>query len=208
MKSPSILKELLKLLGAILLGIFIWVWIFASLPGGGVEESEFFPGATTVLGIATAFVMLLGVRFNTLQRNRQHVKAALSNITVSQEKAQSLLEKANRVADKYMGHEERIHLGVAHSRDIRSSGQFRALLEGYPDLKANASILELLRQIQECENAISYQKVAYNRAVEEYNGMLCSFPGNLLKRLCRLEEMQFYTKPLESEMISDEELGI
>lgn len=208
MKQSNVIWEMFKLLVAILLGIFIWVWIFACLPGGSVDETEFFPGATTVFGIATGLIVTLGMKFNALQRARQHIKASASNIQIHEEKTERLLDKANRVADKYMNYEERVQMGITQQRSIRSAHQFQALLENYPDLKANASILELLRQIQECENSILYQKVAYNRAVEEYNTLIYSFPGNLFRRICHLEEVDFYTKTIEAEMISDEELGI
>lgn len=209
MEHNNILLKLLKMLGAILLGMLIWLWIFAMLPGDSVEETEFFPGATCVLGIATGVLGILILQFNGLQRDRQHIKAAASDIQVHEEKAERLLDKANRVADKYMSYEERVQMGVTQQRAcIRSAHQFQAMLENYPDLKANDSILELLRQIRECENAIVYRKMAYNQAVEAYNTRLCSFPMNLFRHICRLREADFYTKAAESELISDEELGI
>ena len=215
MKQTNVVWELFKVLIAILLGMFIWVWIIATLPGeGSVDDKEFFPGAICVLGIATGFIATMILKFNALQQARQHIKAAASDIQIHEEKAERLLDKANRVADKYMNYEERVQLGITQRRsdtqrrNIRSAHQFQALLENYPDLKANGSIMELLRQIQECENSILYQKVAYNRAVERYNTMIYSFPGNLIRMVGRLKEADFYTKTLEAELISDEELGI
>ena len=214
MKQGNVLLELLKLFGAILIGMLIWLWIFATLPGEGVDENEFFPGATCVLGVATGLAAAMILKFNNLQQSRQHIKAASSDIHIHEEKAERLREKANRVADKYMNYEERVQIGITqqrsepHGRNIRSSNQFRALLENYPNLKANGSIMELLRQIQECENSIMYQKVAYNRAVEQYNTLIYSFPGNIIRLVCRLKEAEFYTKTIEAEIISDEELGI
>lgn len=214
MKQNNAILELLKLLASILIGMLIWVWIFATLPGGSVDDSEFFPGATCILGTATGLLAMLGMKYNGLQQARQHIKAAASDIQIHEEKAERLLDKANRVADKYMNYEERVQMGITqqrtmpHRNSIRSARQFQALMENYPDLKANGSILELLRQIQECENSILYQKVAYNKAVEGYNAMIFSFPGNLFRRICRLKEAEFYTKTSEAELISDEELGI
>lgn len=215
MKQSNVIWELFKVLVAILLGMFIWVWIFATLPGeGSVDDKEFFPGAICVLGIATGFIATMILKFNGLQQARQHIKAAASDIQIHEEKTERLLDKANRVADKYMNYEERVQISItqqrsdAQRRNIRSAHQFQALLENYPSLKANGSIMELLRQIQECENAILYQKVAYNRAVERYNTIIYSFPGNLIRVIGRLKEADFYTRTLEAELISDEELGI
>lgn len=210
MKKNNVVWELFQVLIAILMGMFIWMWIFAALPG----EEEIFPGAICLLGVATGFATVMILKFNGLQQDRQHIRAAASDIRIHEEKSQRLLEKANRVADRYMNYEERVQLGIAQQRseirrrDIRSAHQFQALLENYPDLKANSSMMELLRQIQECENSILHQKVAYNRAVERYNGMIYSFPGNLIRAAGRLKEAGFYTKTIEAELISDDELGI
>ena len=80
MKHSNVIWELLKLLAAIFIGMMIWLWIFATLPGEGVDENEFFPGATCVLGVATGLAATMVLKFNALQQARQHIKAASSNI--------------------------------------------------------------------------------------------------------------------------------
>lgn len=213
MKKPNVLIEMLKLMGALVLGWFLWVLIFAFLPGDSVEASEPFPGAVVVFGVLTGLIVVLGIKYNGMQRAYQNTKAAFSNINIYEEKAERLLDKANRVADKYMVYEECVQTGIAKERSnkktsIRSAHQFQTALENYPDLKANSSIMELLRQIRECENALMHQKVAYNMSVEEYNALIHSFPTTILRVIFRFKDAEFYTKTDDADMISDEELGI
>jgi len=52
--------------------------------------------------------------------------------------------------------------------------------EGYPDLKANTSFLELQGQLVEIENGIEYARRYYNAVVRDYNTMTETFPSNLV----------------------------
>lgn len=219
MKKHNLALELLKLGVSFVIGWILWVFIFACMPGDGVDESEFFPGASVVFGILTGVLVTLGNKYNYIQKAFQTTKSTKSNIQVYQEKEKKLLEKANRVAEKYMNYEEKVQTNITKERTkgiepttrhprIHSSKQFMAQLENYPDLKANQSIIELLKQIQDCENSLAYQKVAYNTSVEEYNTLIHSFPETLLRLIFRFKDVEYYKVNNEEDIISDEELGI
>lgn len=213
MKQPNTVMELLKLLAAFVISMFLWMFIIATLPGETYDDGEPFPGATTVFSVVTAVGIAAATKYNAMQQAWQVTRSTLSNIQIHEEKTLRLLEKATRVAEQYMHFEERVQVGVAHERGgkrpaVRSAHQFQVMLEDYPDLKANTSVMELLAQIRECENAVVYQKVAYNRAVEQYNILIHSFPASLFRKLFHFEDAEFYTRPLEAEMVSDEALGI
>lgn len=214
MQKKNVLLELLKLIGMVIAGWLLWLIIFSTfMPADETgATTEPFPGAIVILGIATALIVSLVVKYNTMQKAFQKTKAAFSNITVLKERADRLLEKANKVADKYMVHEEQIQIGVAEKRAprprmIRNAEQFQMQLENYPDLKANESIAQLLSQIREAENAYAQSKIDYNTYVEYYNTSIHLFPNNLLRKIFKFEDAAFYTNEEDSE-ISDEALGI
>lgn len=210
MKQTNTVVELLKLLASFLISLFLWMFIIATLPGDSYRASEPFPGATTVLAIVTALLISAAAKYNAMQHAWQSTRSALSNIQIQEEKAKRLLDKATRVAEQYMDFEERVQTGVVQGRrsTVRSAHQFQVMLEDYPELRANASVMELLMQMKDCENAAAYQKVAYNRAVEQYNTLIHSFPAALFRRPFHFADAEFYTAPTETELISDEELGI
>jgi len=222
MEEKNIVVETLKLLGAVVAGWLIWTIIFACMPGESVEANEPFAGASLVFGIITVLLLILIIRYNAVTMLYQNMMAAFSNIQVYEEKGDRLLDKANKVADKYMTFEENVQVGVSKMRGqsgklevnagkkvtIQNANQFQAAVENYPDLKANSGIMELLRQIKECETSLMQQKVIYNAKVEEYNTVINSFPTNLLGKIFKFKEASFYTKNIEDDEISDEELGI
>ncbi len=51
-----------------------------------------------------------------MQKTFQKTKSTFSNIKVFKDRTERLLEKANKVADKYMANEENIQIGVAEKR--------------------------------------------------------------------------------------------
>ena len=214
MKKENITLKILKILGTYLAGCFLWLLIFSTfMPADETgATTEPFHGAICVFGIITATLLLLIVNYNAMQQAYQKTKAAASNIKVYKDKTTRLLEKANKVADKYMTHEKSVQVGVADKRTkkpkfIRNAQQFQMELENYPDLKANQSIMTLLEQIRETENAYAGAKINYNSFVEYYNTLIHSFPNSLFRRLFKFNDVQFYNDEEEKE-ISDEELGI
>ena len=142
MKKENIGLKILKILGTYLAGCLLWLLIFTIfLPADETgATSEPFQGAIGLFGIITSTVVLLIVNYNAMQQAYQKTKSSFSNIKVFKEKNASLLEKANKVAEKYMTHEEKVQVGVADKRTkrpryIRNAEQFQVELENYPNLK-------------------------------------------------------------------------
>ncbi|MEN6508584.1 MAG: LemA family protein [Smithella sp.] len=55
-----------------------------------------------------------------------------------------------------------------------------AVVESYPDLKANKTISELMEELTSTENKISFARQAYNDAVTVYNTSREQFPDNVI----------------------------
>lgn len=214
MKKENIALQILKILGTYLASCLLWLLIFSTfMPADETgATTEPFQGAICIFGIITATIVVLVVNYNSMQKAFQKTKSTFSNIKIYKDKTERLLEKANKVSDKYMAHEENIQIGVAEKRTkkskvIRNSQQFQMEIENYPDLKANESIMELLSQIRESENAYAQSKINYNSFVEYYNGLIHSFPNNIFRKMFKFNDVEFYSDDEETE-ITDEELGI
>src|SRR5437660_2560089 len=54
------------------------------------------------------------------------------------------------------------------------------VVERYPELKANQNFLTLQAQLEGTENRISVERGNFNRAVQDYNTAVRSFPTNLI----------------------------
>lgn len=214
MKKENVALQILKLLAIYLAGCFLWLLIFSTfMPADETgATTEPFQGAICVFGIITATIVVLIGNYNLMQKAFQKTKATYSNIKIFKDRTERLLEKANKVADKYMVHEENIQIGVAEKRTpktkvIRNAQQFQIELENYPDLKANESVMKLLSQISETENAYTQSKINYNVSAENYNTLIHSFPNNVLNKVFKFKDAEFYDDDDKNE-ITDEELGI
>ena len=86
--KKNIFLEILKILGAIIAGGFLWLIIFSfALPAAeDGSTSEPFPGA----------IVLLIINYSTMQKARQRTLSSFSNIKVFDERTDRLLTKANR----------------------------------------------------------------------------------------------------------------
>lgn len=214
MKKENVALQILKLLAIYLAGCFLWLLIFSTfMPADETgATTEPFQGAICVFGIITATIVVLIGNYNLMQKAFQKTKSTYSNIKIFKDRTERLLEKANKVADKYMVHEENIQIGVAEKRTpktkvIRNAQQFQIELENYPDLKANESVMKLLSQISETENAYTQSKINYNVSAENYNTLIHSFPNNVLNKIFKFKDAEFYDDDDKNE-ITDEELGI
>jgi hypothetical protein len=216
MKKQSLIINLLKLFGIMALSWIFWLIIFAAFTSSDSGELDDFYGRLSLpLGLLMSLIIYLGLAFNDISKRKQRIQSSKSNIDIANERQLSLLDKANRVADKYMSHEKEVFKAASPAKSelkksflIKNSEQFSHLVLAYPDLKANENIAILLEQLRETENTIANFKVNYNTEVELYNGMISSFPTNLFRRLLKLTYADYYDKQLLPKEISDDLLGI
>jgi LemA protein len=59
-------------------------------------------------------------------------------------------------------------------------GKLMAIVESYPNLKANETISQLMEEITSTENRISFARQAYNDIVAEYNTNREQFPNSII----------------------------
>jgi len=57
------------------------------------------------------------------------------------------------------------------------------VVERYPDLKANQNFLDLQNQLEGTENRVNVARVRYNKAVQDFNTSIRTFPNSLTNSL-------------------------
>ncbi|WP_444923197.1 LemA family protein [Microbulbifer sp. DLAB2-AF] len=72
------------------------------------------------------------------------------------------------------------NLGRAESALNSALGRFNAVMEAYPDLKANQNMMQLNEELSSTENKVAFARQAFNDAVTNYNIYKQSFPPVLL----------------------------
>ncbi|MDH5735160.1 MAG: LemA family protein, partial [Gammaproteobacteria bacterium] len=163
-------------------------------------------GLTVLLVIIVVFILYVVVIFNSLVSLLNRVKNAFSQINVQLQRRHELIPNLVETAKAYMSHEKETLTAVIEARNqakaateaaaahpenasaikqlmkaetalTGSLGQFFALSENYPEIKADQTISELMEELTSTENKVSFSRQAYNDAVMNYNTYREQFPN-------------------------------
>ena len=62
-------------------------------------------------------------------------------------------------------------------------GRLYAVMESYPNLKANQEMTALMEELTSTENKVAFARQAYNDSVLSYNNRRQAFPGSVIAGL-------------------------
>lgn len=165
-----------------------------------------------VLGIIVLLVFLLISVFNNFAKNRNVVKDAWGNIDVALKRRYDLIPNLVETVKGYATHEKDTLERVIQARhtamqvpdgdinaQIKAENQLQqtlrsifALSEAYPDLKANASFLDLQNKLNEIEENLERSRRYYNGTVRENNTYGESLPGALFAGVLKYQHFDFF----------------
>ncbi len=115
---------------------------------------------------------------NTVKGYATHERETFENVT----KARSMAAAAKTPAEK----------GQAENFLTQALGKLFAVVENYPQLKANENFLELQRTLQEIEDAIQSARRYYNAVVRDFNIKIETFPNNIISGMFNFRPMEFF----------------
>lgn len=151
-----------------------------------------------VAAVVFVALVLLALLYNRLVRLRNKVDAAWHQIDVQLKRRYDLLPELARVVKGYAQHEQTTFESVARARSeamsvravaqrgpaednlTNAAGNLVALVEKYPDLKANQEFLEYQKELATTEARIAGARKYYNGSVMYYDNARQSFPGSLV----------------------------
>ncbi len=168
-------------------------------------------------GAVLAVLLYLVVTYNALVALKNQIKNAWSQIEVQLKRRHDLIPNLVEVAKGYMAHERQTLENVTRARaqasgaktvpDISRAetalsgalGQFLAVVENYPDLKANQNFLALQEELTSTENRIAFSRQAYNDQVLFMNNKVEMFPSNIVAGMFHFRKGQFFELEEQSE---------
>ena len=153
-------------------------------------------------------VWLIGM-YNGLVTARNGFKNAFAQIDVQLNRRHDLIPNLVAIAKQYMAHERDTLEAVINARNGAVSaqqaasanpgdaaamqklsgaentlgqtlGRLFALSEGYPDLKANQTMMQLSEELTTTENKVAFARQAFNDQVMTYNNRREVFPTNVV----------------------------
>jgi LemA protein len=159
-------------------------------------------------------VPLLGILFyNRLVGLGNQVKNAWRQIDVQLKRRHDLIPNLVEVVKDYMSYEQETLQKVIQARNQAvgahspeeaivaegvlggALGKLFALMENYPDLKANENVARLMEELSATENKISFSRQFYNDSVMALNNAVQSFPSNIVAGLFGFREATYFEAP-------------
>lgn len=107
----------------------------------------------------------------------KHERGTLEAVTAARNQAQQASQKA--AANPADASAIKALLG-AEGALTGAMGRLFAVVESYPDLKANQSMQQLMEELTSTENKVAFARQSYNDAVMAYNNARETFPGVLI----------------------------
>lgn len=173
------------------------------------------------LALLLLLPVLSGCGFNTIPTNEESAKAAWSEVLNQYQRRADLIPNLVETVKAYAAHEREVLQSVVEARAQATQVQlppdalddpaaFRAfqesqagltgalsrllaVVENYPDLKANQNFLALQAQLEGTENRIAVARRDYIEAVRVYNTSLRTFPTLIWANLWFTDNEPFQT---------------
>lgn len=164
--------------------------------------------AVALLVLLGVCLFYLVIKYNQLIRQKNQVTNAFSQIDVQLTRRHELIPNLVETAKGFLKHERQTLEAVIQARNSahnilqslhqspkalgqmdqlngaesllsQSLGRLMAVVESYPELKSDRTMLQLMEELASTENRVGFARQAFNDAVMTYNTSQEQFPVNL-----------------------------
>jgi LemA protein len=162
------------------------------------------------IGIIAFIVLWVIFTFNRLVAFKNQMKNAWSQIDVQLKRRHDLIPNLVNTVKGYAKHERETLENVTKARQqaVDASGvadqaqaenfltqtlrSLFAVVENYPDLKANRNFLELQEELTSTENRISFARQFYNDTTLKLNNKIEQAPSNIIAKFFNFKQGVFF----------------
>jgi LemA protein len=167
-----------------------------------------------VVGILVVIALWAIAVYNGLVSGRNQAQTAWSQIDVQLKRRHDLIPNLVQVVKDAMGYEQETLTKVVQARNaaVAASGSpaqagpaeaalsqatrgLFALVESYPQLKANDNVKQLQEELTTTENKIAFARQFYNDSVNAYNNRRQSFPAVLAAASLGFGPIELFSMP-------------
>src|SRR3954447_26438927 len=186
------------------------------------------PALLIVIAIVVIAVLFVIGLYNGLVQKRLRIDEAFAQIQVQLKRRHDLIPNLVNAVKGYMSFEQKVLTDVTNARAAAVSAGAQgvaaqaqaenalsstlrslfAVVENYPDLKANQNVLSLQEQLTTTENQISFSRQHYNATVLEYNNGIQTFPNNIFAGMFGFTKRDFFEAPPEEAAVPNVDLSL
>ena len=176
-------------------------------------------GRTMAVIIALAAFALPGCSYNAFSRQEEAINAQWAQVQNQLQRRNDLIPNLVETVKGYAAHEEGVYKDIADARSkllaarspeetiqaanqqTSALGRLLAVVENYPQLRANEQFNRLMDELAGTENRIAVERMRYNERIQEYNTARRQFPANLTARLFSFKEYPFFEAPAAAQEV-------
>jgi len=179
-------------------------------------------------GIIVILAIILIALYHGLVQKRLRVDEAFAQIEVQLKRRHDLIPNLVNAVKGYMGFEQKVLTDVTNARAAAVSAGAQgpaqqaaaenaltsslrslfAVVENYPDLKANQNVLSLQENLTTTENQISFSRQHYNATVLDYNTGIATFPAVLIAGIFGFVKREFFDAEPEAAEVPNVDLSL
>jgi LemA protein len=168
-----------------------------------------------IIAILVVLGIIFAAMYNGLVTRRNQVDNSWSQIDVQLKRRHDLIPNLVEAVKDYMSYEQETLTKVTEARAAAISAGTQgpqaqaqaenmltdslkslfAVVENYPDLKANQNVMSLQEELTATENKIAFSRQFYNDSVLTYNNKIQTVPSNLIAGMFNFSPRQFFAAP-------------
>ena len=169
--------------------------------------------AARLIILALAALSVTGCSYNTFVSQEEAIKAQWAQVENQLQRRNDLIPNLVETTKGYATHEEAVFKDIADARakllaakspeetiqaanqQTSALGRLLAVVENYPNLKANEQFNRLMDELAGTENRLAVERMRYNEKVQAYNTSRRQFPANLTAKMFGFKEYPFFQAP-------------
>ena len=181
------------------------------------------PGRT--VAIVFAAMALSGCSYNKFTTQEEAIKAQWAQVQNQLQRRNDLIPNLVETVKGYAAHEAGVYKDIADSRSrllaakspeesiqaanqqTQALGRLLAVVESYPNLKANEQFNRLTDELSGTENRLATERMRYNELVRDYNTNRNKFPSNITAKMFKFKEYPYWEVPVEAKAVPKVEFG-
>jgi LemA protein len=178
----------------------------------------------TLVLLVVAFP-LSSCSYNKFVSQEEAIKAQWAQVQNQLQRRNDLIPNLVETVKGYAAHEEGVYKDIADARSrllaaktpeetiqaanqqTSALGRLLAVVENYPQLRANEQFNRLMDSLEGTENRLATERMRYNDRIQEYNTSRRQFPANVTAGIFGFREYPFFEAPPEATRVPKVDFG-
>jgi LemA protein len=180
---------------------------------------------TTTIAIIAVTVSVSGCSYNKFSTQEEAINAQWAEVQNQLQRRTDLIPNLVNTVKGYAAHEASVFQAIADARSrllaakspeetiqaanqqTSALGRLLAVVENYPQLKADAQFTRLMDELSGTENRLTVARMRYNESVQAYNTQRRKFPSNVTAKMFGFKEHPYWEVPPEAKQAPKVDFG-